>query len=435
MLKLGEAQLNPKERNQETHYYTIADYHVLYKSGELTPLHVIEFLLGLTSAAAETQSNYQNAWAESHDADTLALRAARASTARYAAGKPLSVLDGVPFGVKDDMAVEGYITHGGIRYEKGNTAFTIAEESLASVVKLQESGAIVLGKNRIHELGSDTSGLNPGQGTPTNHMNDSFYLGGSSSGAGSSISAGIVPFAVATDTGGSIRIPATFNGIYGLKPSHHRTGTTPITSNVMGPMAANVADLTIVYRFMSQPNAKCSTQSKFALSIPPTPSAKRFFGVDRVWWSYADPRVQEQCNKALDFFVQERGYEIIDLEMPYVEESQLAHSCICATELAEIARRIHPDPLGSVTSAADYMKCNRIPSLSAPVGYVEPDQGEGKVIISLLANADWGSEEQLLFWAAEAEDYFHELYPDSRKRPKAWADVFKLAKQPPNDQR
>lgn len=298
-----------------------------------------------------------------------------------------------------------------------------------------------------------------------------------------------------------------YNGIYGLKPSQHRTGMMSITSCVMGPMAANVADLTIAYRTMSQPNANCSTQSKFALSIPPSPSAKRIFGVDRTWWSHADPRVQEQCNNALNYFVKEKGYEIIDIEMPYIEEGQVAHSCICATELAEIARRIHPDPtkwlslagpanklvvgLGSATSAADYMKYNSmrtlimrhlaflfqkypgliiltptspyigwpktpgdethglsngnftirnmlyvylsnltgIPSLAAPVGYVDPDQGEGKLCISLLANGEWGSEEQLLSWATDAEEYLHETYSEGRRRPDDWADVFSLAEQ------
>lgn len=154
MLEFGAEQLSPKKRNADTHYYTIADYHELYKSGKLTPLQVVETLLGLTSAEAKEPSKYQNAWAEAHGADKLALEAAKASTERYAAGKPLGVLDGVPFGAKDDMAVKGYISHRGVKYEEGNAAFKVSEESLALIIKLQESGAIVLGKNRMHEFGS-----------------------------------------------------------------------------------------------------------------------------------------------------------------------------------------------------------------------------------------------------------------------------------------
>ncbi|KAJ3477360.1 hypothetical protein NLG97_g8864 [Lecanicillium saksenae] len=503
MIELGEAQLNPKNRG-ETHHYTASDYHAMYKSGQVTPLQVAETIIGLTSKYAKESSVYQDAWADSHGADHLALDAARASTERWAAGKPLGILDGVPIGVKDDLSVKGYVDHDGMAYKKGVPFFEPAKKTVWPVQVLQEAGAVVIGKNRMHELGSDTNGLNPHQGTPTNHLNNEYYPGGSSSGAGSSLGAGVIPIAVGTDAGGSVRFPAVYNGVYGLKPSHHRTLEMSSTMCVTGPMAANVADLTIAYRLMSQPDPKTSIQSRFATSQPPTAGSKKYIGVDRTWWGASDPRVIAACNKALDHFTSQ-GYEIVDITIPYIDEAQSAHGGVTIAEMAEAARRRGGDKahwtsiigpvnklvigLGFETSAMDLFKFNSMrtlimrhmawlfqkypglliltptapflgwekkpshakygvsdgdktflsmiyvflanitgcPAVTAPIGYVDPDQGEGKVCVGMMATGEWGAEESLLAWAADAETYLHDVYPPGRRRPKTWVDVLDLA--------
>ncbi|KOS18438.1 Fatty acid amide hydrolase [Escovopsis weberi] len=503
MLDLSPDLLSAKYTDPKARYYSISDYHVLYKSGKATPRDVVVALLDLTTKSDE----YGGAWADYHGAESLVLLAADASTARWAAGKPLGIMDGVPIGVKDDTDVQGFVNHAGMKYRPDVPCFAAREESCWPVRALQDAGAIVIGKNKMHEIGSDLSGLNVNQGTPVNHHNKLYYPGGSSNGAGSSISAGVVPFAVCTDSGGSIRIPASYNGVYGLKPSHHRTMVMASTSCIVGPMAANVADLTIAYRFMSQPDPDCSTQSLFALSIPPEPSAKRYLGVYRSWFDIADPRTRETCDRALGYFASKRGYEVVDITIPYLSEAQVAHAGICMTEMAEQARTRTADPadwlslvgapnklflsVGAETPARDFLKYNSMrtlmmrhlaflfrkypgllivtpatpaigwpkaagdeahgvndsnrtlrsmafiflanltgtPSVSAPVGYVDPDQGEGKMPVSLLATGEWGSEEQLLAWAAEAEEYLHTEYDEGRKRPESWVDVFGLAAQ------
>lgn len=68
-----------------------------------------------------------------------------------------------------------------------------------------------------------------------------------------------------------------------------------------------------------------------------------------------------------------------------------------------------------------------LPAVTAPISYVDPDQGEGKVCISMMANGEWGAEESLLDWAADAETYLHEVYPEGRRKPKTWVDVLELA--------
>lgn len=357
-----------------------------------------------------------------------------------------------------------------------------------------------------HQSSRATAANNPqaAQGTPTNFHNKSYYPGGSSSGAASCLSVGIVSICVGSDAGGSARIPAAFNGVYGLKVTHHRTMYMNNTMCVTTPLAASVSDLTIAYRVMSQPNPDCPVQGRFALSIPPMPSAKKVMGIYRAWWNEADSRVAEVCEKAVDYFANKCGYDIVDISIPYVPEAQLAHSAICITEMAEDARRRAPDWLslvgaanrvvlsvGAQTPASDYLRYNGLrelimrhlaflfkehpgllimtpttpmagwpavpgdekygmsdtnktirnmryvflanmtgtPALSAPVGYVDPDKGEGKLPVGLMATAEWGAEEQLLTWAHEAEDYLHNGVEGGRQRPSEWLDVAAVVKE------
>lgn len=176
------------------------------------------------------------------------LAAAKKSTQRYAKGKSLGVLDGVPIGVKDDMNVEGYVSHVGMPPDPSDPFFTPAAQTIWPIAQLEAAGAIVIGKLAMHELGTDISGCNPHWGTPVNWNNKSYYPGGSSSGAGSALCAGLVPIAVGTDAGGSIRIPSSLCGVYGLKPTLHRTYTMKSSVCVIGPMAATANDLAIAYR-------------------------------------------------------------------------------------------------------------------------------------------------------------------------------------------
>ncbi|KAJ4271480.1 hypothetical protein NW762_000183 [Fusarium torreyae] len=504
MLEFEPELVKSQYVDSKARYYTASDYHEMYKSGKVTPLQVAEALLPLIS---RPDGKYSDGWVDSHGKDHLVLEAAKASTERWAAGKPLSVLDGVPIGVKDDTDVKGFHNHIGMAYHPSIDCFKEKKESSWPVKKLQDAGAVVVGKNCMHELGSDTSGCNAAQGTPTNWHNKSYYPGGSSSGGSSTVSAGVVPIAVGTDAGGSIRIPPSFNGVYGLKTTHNRTVFMNNTMCITGPIAATVADLTIAYRVMAQPNPDCHISGRFGLSIPPPRGSKKVMGIYRDWWNQADQRVKDVCERAVDYLVNKCGYEIVDISIPYIPEAQLAHSVVCITEMAEAARNRTPNPadwlslvgaankvlmtVGAKTPAGDFLKYNALrelimqhlaflfqkypgllimtpttpligwpitpgdqaygmsdtnttirnmlyiflanltgtPSLSAPVGYVDPDQGEGKLPVGLTATGEWGSEEQLLVWAAEAEEYLHNATESSRRRPSEWLDVVDLVKK------
>lgn len=123
----------------------------------MTPLQVVDTLLPLIAQNQQPKGLYEDGWVTPHDSLRLVLEAAKASTERYAQGKPLGVLDGVPIGVKDDTDVEGWVNHWGMRTDMtDNHNYKPAEKSLWPVLKLQEAGAIVIGRNRMHELGSGT---------------------------------------------------------------------------------------------------------------------------------------------------------------------------------------------------------------------------------------------------------------------------------------
>lgn len=154
MLDFEPELLKTKHTESGSQYYTVNDYHNLYKTGKTTPLQVAEALLPQISREQTPVGKYSDGWVDSHGRDHLVMEAAKASTERWAAGKPLSILDGVPIGVKDDTDVKGYINHFGMRYNPSVPWFKEQEESSWPVKKLQEAGAIIVGKNTMHELGS-----------------------------------------------------------------------------------------------------------------------------------------------------------------------------------------------------------------------------------------------------------------------------------------
>jgi hypothetical protein len=138
--------------NGQPRFYTIQDIHDAYKSGALTPSDVVEGLLPLIRRDIAQRSPHSTSFTESKV--ELVRKAAEASTKRWKAGKPLGILDGVPFAVKDDLDVTGYKRHIGTAHD-----YTEGKEVETSwcVKKVEEEGAVLIGKLNMHELGSGES--------------------------------------------------------------------------------------------------------------------------------------------------------------------------------------------------------------------------------------------------------------------------------------
>lgn len=184
----------------------------------------------------------------------------------------------------------------------------------------------------------DTTGCNPNTGTPINFYNRDYYPGGSSSGAGSSLGAGVVPLAVGTDAGGSVRAPTAYAGCAALKPSHSRTLVMNSSMCVIGPMCAHAADLTAAYRVMAQPDPVDPVRALFAPSEPPSNGKKRLLGVCRPWAAHASPAVLTQFDAALNYYTRVLGYELVDVDIPLLPEARAAHGAINLAEAADHAR-------------------------------------------------------------------------------------------------
>ncbi|CAG8716620.1 15815_t:CDS:2, partial [Dentiscutata erythropus] len=148
---------------------------------------------------------------------------AEASTSRYNQNQTLGPLDGVPVAIKDEIDVIGYETRVGTTFlNRGNPA----SKDAFLAKRLREQGAIIIGKTNMHEIAFGITNNNPNTYTPRNPYNTNYYCGGSSGGSGCVVSSGLCPIAVGCDTGGSIRVPSSFCGIYGLKPTFGRISVT-----------------------------------------------------------------------------------------------------------------------------------------------------------------------------------------------------------------
>lgn len=180
-----------------------------------------------------------------------ALEAARAAEAAVRGGSPLRPLHGVPIGIKDLCATKDAPTTAGSTILAGVTA---AADSPV-VARLRAAGAIILGKLNLHEFAYGPEGLNEHYGTAWNPWDARTHriAGGSSSGSGVSIAAGLCAGALGSDTGGSIRIPAALCGITGLKPTFgrvSRAGVIPLAWSLdqVGPMARSAVDCALILR-------------------------------------------------------------------------------------------------------------------------------------------------------------------------------------------
>ena len=325
----------PRSGKEGRSFWSVRDYHEAYTSGRLTPTDVVNKLLPLIRRDLEksVRSVHSVAWLQSRV--DLIEAAAAASTRRYKEGKQLGVLDGVPVGIKDEVDIKGYKKCLGSAKD-----YTMKEDETSWCVgKWEEVGAIVVGKTNMHEIGMDTTNLNPVHGTPLNPYNSGYFVGGSSGGSGYSLAAGLVPIALGVDGGGSIRIPSAFCGVYGLKPSHGRISARPTpdianTVSCEGPMAVDMSSLEVAYRVMATPDPDHRHSGLFPpprLLKDPTLRPK-LLGIPRNWYNRSDPNVKQICDNTIAYMIQSLGYQTIDVQIPLLYEGQLAHAITILNE-------------------------------------------------------------------------------------------------------
>jgi aspartyl-tRNA(Asn)/glutamyl-tRNA(Gln) amidotransferase subunit A len=184
--------------------------------------------------------------------DGHALERADVLDAMLARGEDLGPLHGIPIAHKDCVLTKGVRTTGGSKI----FADYVPERDAEVVTRLHALGAVMIGKTGLHEFTAGISNINPHFGPVHNPRYLTRVSGGSSGGSGAAVAAGLVLAATGTDTGGSIRIPASFCGCVGLKPTYGRVSREGVmalgpSQDHVGPMAGNVADTAILYAAMA----------------------------------------------------------------------------------------------------------------------------------------------------------------------------------------
>lgn len=178
--------------------------------------------------------------------------AAAASDQRRAAGLPVGKLEGVPLLVKDNIAVRGWPQTAGSVALQG----LVASEDAPLVARLRSEGAVLLGQTAMHELAAGITGASSLTGYTENVFHTGYSPGGSSSGSAVAVAAGYTPLTMGTDTAGSVRIPAAFAQIYGLRPTQGRVnmqGIVPLSpsQDIAGPLVSHASDLPRIYEIMT----------------------------------------------------------------------------------------------------------------------------------------------------------------------------------------
>jgi aspartyl-tRNA(Asn)/glutamyl-tRNA(Gln) amidotransferase subunit A len=223
------------------HWLGASELSRAYARHTLSPVELLHALLDRIAAVDPLINAFIRLDAEA------ALKAAREAEAEIAAGRVRGPLHGVPVGIKDIIDVAGLPTTCHSRILLGN----VAPADAACVARLRQAGAIVLGKLSTHEFAIGGPSFDLPFPPARNPWNPSHHPGGSSSGSAAGLAAGLFPLALGSDTGGSIRNPASACGIVGLKPTCglvSRRGVFPLsfTCDHVGPMARTVADVALL---------------------------------------------------------------------------------------------------------------------------------------------------------------------------------------------
>ncbi|KAH6693688.1 amidase, partial [Plectosphaerella plurivora] len=347
-----------------------ATYRELYLTGELTPLDVARAILPLIRRDTNPPGEHSVAWIEVRP--DLILEAAAASTRRYAEGRSLGPLDGVPTAVKDDYDMVGYKTTLGTCHNYAPDTVT-NDDVCWCIRKLEETGAVNLGKLSLHEFGMDTAGYNIVYGTPRNPHNPSYYPGGSSTGSAYTVAAGLVPFSLGADGGGSIRLPASFCSVFGLKPTHGRVSFYPGqnlsgTAAVRGPLAVDMRSLIALYEVASAPDPRSDFPPSRPFRFSSDSKRPKILGLPEAWFSRADPAVQRLCRALIARLVKEKGYTVVPIDIPFVAEGQISHAITLlgdAASLLQDMKGISPAnrilfALGRTTPAWDYLLAQKL---------------------------------------------------------------------------
>jgi aspartyl-tRNA(Asn)/glutamyl-tRNA(Gln) amidotransferase subunit A len=365
--------------SEETLFLTVREQSDLLRARKLSPIELTEGYLERSERLAPKLNAYAQLTSE------LALRQAHAAEKEIASGHYRGPLHGVPYAAKDLVAVEGYPTTWGARpYAKQKFDF-----NATIIERLNNAGAVLIGKAAMIELAGGlgySTGAASLTGPSKNPWNTNYWTCGSSSGSGAIVSAGLAPWALGSDTRGSIICPSAWCGVSGMRPSFGRVsrfGAMAIAWSMdkLGPMARSAEDCGIVLSVIAghDPQDYSSlpagvAEFQYTADVESHAKPIRIGRLTNVWREM-DPGLDTAIDDALRV-LEKHGAEIKDIEIPdgpYEEAAELTilieaasafEDLVSSGRCAELA-----DPVGQINgyaseqfSATDYLQVQRVRS-------------------------------------------------------------------------
>ena len=284
------------------------------KSGEVTA----ESLLGQVLESIQKTNPKLNAFIEVESEQ--ALKAASEADKRRANGSPLSDYDGIPIGIKDNIAQTGRKVECCSKILKDY----VSPYSATVIQKLESAGMIPIGHLNMDEFAMGSSTENSIHGPTLNPHDTDRAPGGSSGGSAAAVAAGMVPVSLGSDTGGSIRQPAAFCGVYGHKPTYgsvSRYGLVAFASSLdqIGPFATNVEDIRIIHNLIAGEDPKDSTSVPSSMQPSPAPLGDSIkVGLVPDMTGRCSAEIQESIEKTKELLSKKfSNVEFVDLDLGY----------------------------------------------------------------------------------------------------------------------
>ena len=287
------------------------------------------------SAVVTVQSALDRARADAHNVFiNLAAERALERAKAVDAGEIIGRLAGVPFVAKDNFLTYGAPTTAASKFLENFEAPLQA----TAIERLEAEGAICIGKVNLDAFAHGGSTENSAYGVTKNAADDTRVAGGSSGGSAVAVALELVPFALGTDTGGSIRQPASFNGVVGIKPTYgavSRYGVVAMASgtDTIGVLAANVADTELLMDILTGRDARDMTTLPAYFAPQDQPTGRKIGVIKEFMAQGVDPGVRERVEAAIERY-KELGYEVEEVSMPMLRYALAIYYIVVPAEIS-----------------------------------------------------------------------------------------------------
>lgn len=317
---------------------TILEAAASLRSGETSSIQLLESTLARISERDRDLNSFLTVM------DEPARSRAAALDSELAQGKDRGPLHGIPIAVKDLFYTKGIRTTGGSKIFEN----FIPSHNATVIERLEDAGAVVVGKTTLHELAYGVTSTNPHFGAVHNPCKLDCIPGGSSGGSGAAVAAGLVPMAMGSDTGGSIRIPASFCGTVGIKATFGRVskyGCLPLGLSLdhMGPLTMTVADSAITLNAIAghdprDPNSSTRPVEDYMPSGISSLEGVRVGWPENFYFDGLDPAVRSVVERTRSL-AEALGAKIVPVRVPDIQALNTVSRVVLMSEASAVLER------------------------------------------------------------------------------------------------